>query len=161
MTGSDRSVAHNAFAAILVTVFFTMTAGCSHLPRPHWPWQGKQAPAPEEVHELVVTAPEGSSVTVRQYWQGNTLIVDLRSGGGTGSTTLKPREHTLWPARIAFRVMPGQFATLEVRAYQRVVLPITAVGAQPVDLELAPGVYLTKTAEITVLWGPGIQPSGS
>jgi hypothetical protein len=154
MTGSDRSVARNAFAAILVTVLLTMTAACSHLPRPYWPWHRKQAPAPQEVHELVVTAPQGSSVTVQQYWNGNTLIVDLRSAGGMGSASLQPREHTLWPARIAFRVIPGQFATLEVRAYQRVVLPITAVGTQPVDLELAPGVYLMKTPEITVLWGP-------
>jgi hypothetical protein len=161
MTGSDRLVAHNAFAAILVTVFLTMTAACSHVPRPHWPWHRKQAPAPQEVHELVVMAPQGSSVAIQQYWKGNTLIVDLRSAGGTGSVSLKPREHTLWPPRIGFRVTPGQFETLEVHAYQRVVLPITSVGAQPVEVELAPGVYLTKTPEITVLWGPASQPSGS
>jgi hypothetical protein len=161
MTGSDRSVARNAFVAVLGTVLLTMSAACSHLPQPHWPWKAKQAPPPQEVHELVVTAPQGSSVTVQQYWQGNTLIVDLRSAGSAGSVSLTPREHTLWPARIGFRVMPGQFATLEVRAHQRVVLPITSVGTQPVDLELAPGVYLTKSPEIAVLWGSGSQSSGS
>ena len=111
MTGSDRSVGYRACAAPVLSVLLTMCAACSHLPRPHWPWQAKQAPAPQEVHELVATAPQGSSVSLAQYWQGNTLIVDLRSAGSTGSVSLTPREHTLWPARIAFRVTPGQFAT--------------------------------------------------
>jgi hypothetical protein len=89
-----------------------------------------------------------------QYWKGNTLVVDIRPAGGQGSAVLKPREHSVWPVRIAFRVMPGQFGALEVRAAQRVVLPITTAGTKPVDLQLAPGVFIMKSPEIAIAWGP-------
>ena len=90
-----------------------------------------------------------------QYWKGNTLVVDMRPAGGQGSAVLKPREHTTWPVRIAFRVSPSQFGALEVRAAQRVVIPITTTGTKPVDLELAPGVFIMKSPQIAVSWGPG------
>ena len=77
-------------------------------------------------------------------------LVDLRLGGGQGSAILEPREHTVWPVRIAFRVLPGQFGALEVRAAQRVVLPITTTGTKPVDLELAPGVFIMKSPQMAV-----------
>src|SRR5579862_7323574 len=112
MTRSDRPVARAAIAAIAAIVasaILTVAAGCSHLPRPHWPWQRKQAEPAQEVHELTVTAPDGSAVNLPQYWKQNTLVVDLQSAGTSGSVVMKPREHTLWPVRIAFRVMPGQF----------------------------------------------------
>jgi len=80
--------------------------------------------------------------------------VDLQSATGEGSVVLKPREHTVWPARIAFRIMPGQFGALEVRANQRVVLPISTAGTKPVDLELVPGVFIMKSPDMTVHWGP-------
>jgi hypothetical protein len=41
------------------------------------------------------------------------------------------------------------------------VLPITPAGTQPVDLELAPGVFIMKTPQITVSWGAADQSSGS
>ncbi|HZO24268.1 MAG TPA: hypothetical protein VFB37_17380 [Steroidobacteraceae bacterium] len=150
MTRSDRP----AITAILAGLALTWAAGCSHLPRPHWPWHHQAAQGPQEVHELDIIAAEGSSVNLPQYWKQNTLVVDLQQAGATGSLVMKPREHTLWPVRIALRVMPGQFAALEVRAKQRVVLPITPSGTRPVDLELAPGVYVMKTPEIHVSWGP-------
>jgi hypothetical protein len=152
-------VLHTATAALLATV--TMAAGCSHMPQLHWPWHHKPAPPPQEVHELVITTPEGADAAFPQYWKGNTLVVDLKSASGEGSVVLKPREHTLWPVRIALRVMPGRFGVLEVRAKQRVVLPITTAGTQPVDLELAPGVFIMKTPQITVSWGAADQSSGS
>src|ERR1700722_3285054 len=114
----------------------TIPAGSSHLPQPHWPWHGKPEPAPQVVHELVITTPEGAEAAYPQYWKGNTLVVDLRLGGGRGSAILKPREDTFWPVRIAFRVLPGQFGALEVHAAQRVLLPIPTSGTKPVDLEL-------------------------
>jgi hypothetical protein len=158
---TDRPV-HAVTAALLLAGLSAVTAGCSHMPHPHWPWHRKPAPAPEVVHELVITTPSGADVAFPQYWQGNTLVVDLRlAGGGPGSAVLKPREHTFWPVRIAFRVMPAQFGELEVRANQRVVLPVTSTGTKPVDLELAPGVYIMKSPQIVVSWGAAAQSSGT
>ena len=142
-----------------MTLVLTVMAGCSHLPQWHWPWQRKPPPPPQEVHELVITTQQGGEAGFPQYWKRNTLVVDLRSASGTGTVILKPREHTLWPVRLAFRVMPGQFGALEVRANQRIVLPITAAGSKPIDLELDPGVYIMKSPQITVSWGP-FQSSG-
>ena len=149
---TDRPV--HAVTTAMLLALLTIAAGCSHMPHPHWPWHRKPAPAPEVVHELVVKTPDGADVTFPQYWKGNTLIVDMRLAGGQGSVVLKPREHTVWPVRIAFRVMPGQFGALEVRAAQRVVLPITTAGTKPVDLELAPGVFIMKSPQMAVTWGP-------
>ena len=149
---TDRPV--HAVTTAMMLALLTIAAGCSHMPHPLWPWHRKPSPAPEVVHELVVKTPDGTDVTFPQYWKGNTLIVDMRLAGGQGSVVLKPREHTLWPVRIAFRVMPGQFGALEVHAAQRVVLPITTAGTKPVDLELAPGVFIMKSPQMVVSWGP-------
>ena len=157
---TDRP-AHAVTAAMLLTALLTVTAGCSHIPQPHLPWQRKPAPAPEVVHELVIKTPDGADVPFPQYWKGNMLVVDLRLAGGRGSAILKPREHTLWPVRIAFRVLPGQFGALEVRANQRVILPVTTEGAKPVDLDLSPGVFIMKTPQILISWGPADQSSGT
>jgi len=138
---------------MLLAALLTITAGCSHLPHLHAPWHRRAAPPPEVVHELVITTPEGSDLALPQYWKGNTLVVDMRLAGGQGGAVLEPREHTVWPVRIAFRVTPGQFGALEVRANQRVVLPITSSGTHPVDLELAPGVFIMKSPQMTVAWG--------
>jgi hypothetical protein len=129
------------------------------MPHPHWPWHHKAEQPPEVVHELVITTPEGAEAAFPQYWKRNTLIVNMQSASGAGSIVLKPREHTVWPVRIAFRVMPGQFGQLQVSANQRVVLPIATAGAKPVDLELAPGVFIMKSPQITVHWEPQAQPS--
>lgn len=157
---TDRPV-HAVTTAMLLSGLLTIAAGCSHMPHPHWPWHRKPEPAPVVVHELVITTAEGAELAYPQYWKGNTLVVDLRLGGEQGSAVLKPREHTYWPVRIAFRVLPGQFGALEVRAAQRVVLPITTTGTKPVDLELAPGVFIMKSPQMAVSWGPADQSSGS
>lgn len=148
-------------ALVMLSVVSVVTAGCSHLPHVRWPWHGKSEAAPEIVHELVITTPAGADAPFPQYWKGNTLVVDLRPGGAQGGAILKPREHTVWPVRIAFRVTPGQFGELEVRARQRVVLPITTAGTKPVDLELAPGVFVMKSPQIDVSWGAAAQSSGT
>jgi hypothetical protein len=157
---TDRPV-RAVTTAMLLSGLLTIAAGCSHMPHPQWPWHRKPEPAPVVVHELVITTAEGADLAYPQYWKGNTLVVDLRLGGGQGSAVLKPREHTYWPVRIAFRVLPGQFGALEVRAAQRVVLPITTTGTKPVDLELAPGVFIMKSPQMAVSWGPADQSSGS
>jgi hypothetical protein len=155
---TDRPVRFVAAAALLAGCS-TMVAGCSHMPQ--WPWHRQPASGPQVVHELVITTPQGAEAAYPQYWKGNTLIVDLRLGGSRGNAVLKPREHTVWPVRIAFRVTPGQFAVLEVRAAQRAVLPVTPAGTQPVDLELEPGVFIMKSPQIAVAWGPAAQSSGA
>ena len=155
---TDRPV-RAVTAAMLLSGLLTIAAGCSHLPHPHWPFHHRQEAAPEVVHELVNA--DGSEAPYPQYWKGNTLVVDLRLGGAQGNAVLKPREHTVWPVRIAFRVLPNQFGTLEVHAAQRAVLPITTSGSKPVDVELAPGVFIMKSPQMTASWGPVDQSSGT
>jgi hypothetical protein len=159
MTRTDRPRARRAASTALAAIWLTMAAGCGHLPTLHWPWHGAPAEAPLVVHELVITTAAGAAAEYPQFWKRNTLMVDLRPGGASGSIVMKPREHTSWPVRLGFRMLPGQFGTLEVRANQRVVLPITSAGSQPVDLELAPGVFIMKTPQITVVWGAAAQPT--
>jgi hypothetical protein len=148
-----------ALKALTLSALLTMAAGCSHMP--HWPFHRKPPPPPEVVHELVITSPEGADMSFPQYWKGNTLIVDLRLAGGQGNAVLKPREHTVWPVRLGFRVTPGQFGVLEVRAKQRALLPVTTAGTKPVDLELDPGVFIMKSPQIALAWGPADQSSGT
>ena len=155
---TDRPVL-TASTPVLLAALLTI-AGCSHMPSLHWPWHRKPAPGPEVVHELLITSPQGTEMAFPQYWNGNTLIVDMRLAGGQGNAVLKLREHTLWPVRLAFRVTPGQFGALEVRANQRVVLPITTAGTKPVDLQLDPGVFIMKSPQIALSWGSD-QSSGS
>jgi len=142
---SGTSAALRAAACLLAL----SAVGCGHL---HWPWHHPAPAPPAAVHELDVSgAPTPDSYP--QYWQRNTLLVDLSAASGSGSITLKPAAGSSWPARLAFRVTPGAFGALEVHADQRVVLPITAAGAKPVDLELTPGVYTARSAQMTVSWG--------
>jgi hypothetical protein len=89
----------------------------------------------------------------------NTLIVDLQGVSGTGSVTLKPREHTQWPIRVAFKVTPGSVGEIEVKAAQRTILPITTSGTKPVVLELTPGAFSMKTSQMVVAWGPNTTPA--
>jgi hypothetical protein len=140
-------------SALLVLIF---TVGCGHM---SWPWHRRSPAPPPEVHELTITAPDGSAAAFPQYWKRNTLVVDLQGASGTGSVVLKPRERTTWPVRLAFRVMPGQIGLLELRADQRMLLPITTQGTKPVDLEVVPGVYTPRTPQITVSWEPR-SPTG-
>jgi hypothetical protein len=54
--------------------------------------------------------------------------------------------------RIAFRVTPGSIGVLEVRGEERMVMPVAQEGGQPIDLELAPGVYIATTVQLKVHW---------
>jgi hypothetical protein len=145
-------------AAGFLTVALSL-AGCSHLPSMHWPWHHKTAPPPPQVHELDETGDGGATASYPQYWMRNTLIVDLQGASGSGNVVLKPREGTTWPVRIAFKVMPGSIGELEVRAAQRTVLPVTTQGAKPIVLELSPGIYVQKSPQIDVSWGPDSTPA--
>ena len=138
-------------AAVMLAILVT---GCSHLPTFRWPWRHKPTPPPQEIHELLITGADGATAAFPQYWRRNTLLVDLRGASGSGNIRLKPGEGTAWPVRLALRVTPGAIGILEVRGDQRIVLPITPQGSNPIDLDLAPGIYTPRTAQISVSWGP-------
>jgi hypothetical protein len=137
-------------------------AACSHMP-----WHHRPPPPPAPVHALDISAAGANTAgaapvpttAFAQYWKRNTLLVDLSAARGSGSLVLKPAAGTDWPVRLAFRVTPGSIGVLEVHGAQDLTLPITASGSRPVDLELTPGVYRPDTAEMTVTWGPGVEPA--
>lgn len=144
----SRPAMHAAPGAIAVALALCC-AGCGHL---RWPWHHPPPPPPAPVHELDIGGASGA--TFPQYWKRNTLLVDLSAASGSGSITLKPAAGGSWPVRVAFRVTPGSIGVLDVRAAQRVSLPIAPGGGKPIDLELSPGVYTTTTPEMSVSWGP-------
>ena len=88
-----------------------------------------------------------------QSWKRNTLVVDMQGAASAGQFTLEPHRGRGWPMRLAFRVRPGAIGLIEVRADQRMLIPVTREGTQAVDIELAPGVYTAKTERVTVQWG--------
>jgi len=154
-SGPVGASAGRAFAAVLVL----LAAGCGHLPAMHWPWHPHPAPAPVPVHELDISAAAGDPGSFPQYWKRNTLVVDLAAASGSGSITLKPAAGAAWPVRLAFRVTPGAIGALEVRAEQRLILPITPAG-KSTELELTPRMYTSGTPQMSVSWGP-ISPPDS
>ncbi len=143
-----RGVRATARGTAIALVAAAMAA-CGHMP-----WSKHPVPAPENAHELQELAEDGTSTQAfPQYWQRNTLVVDLRGAAPAGKFTLKPRQGTTWPVRLAFRAMPGTLGIIEVRADQRMLIPVTEYGTKPIDLELAPGVYSAKSEQMTVKWG--------
>ena len=153
-SGAGGASAGRAGAAALVL----LAAGCGHLPAMHWPWHQRPAPAAAPVHELDISAAAGAPDSWRQYWRRNTLVVDLTAASGSGSITLKPASGAAWPVRLALRVTPGAIGVLEVRADQRLILPITPAG-KPTDLELTPRLYTSATKQMSVTWGPNSAPA--
>jgi len=118
----------------------------------HWPWKRRPAPAPQPVHQVTI-APDASAsaASITQYWDRNTLLLDLSSVGGEGGASITPIQALGWPVRLEFRVQPGSIARLEVLAAQRVVYQVPSQGA-PLLLKLAPGAYRADTAQITIRW---------
>jgi len=141
--------------AAVAAALAVLLAACGHVQHLRWPWSDRPAPPPEPARELVVTEVEGASpAAFPQYWNRNTLVVDLQRLTGAGSAVLMPREGAQWPMRLAFRVVPGRFGVLEVQTDQRVILPIAAEGTQPVDLTLDPAAYSPQTERMVLRWGP-------
>lgn len=143
-----------ALAVASLGVAALLLGACGHLP-----FVRRAAPAPQPVEELVVEAAPGSAADVLQFWERNTLVIDLRSVSGSGSVTLRPRPRTTWPVRLSFRVVPGSIGELEVKGTQRAVFVVAGAasgkrGSAPLDLRLGPGVYTPRTPEITLVWGP-------
>lgn len=103
--------------------------------------------------ELELKFPADAAIPIVQFWERNTLVVDLRYVSGAGEVDLVRREGKPWPARIALRTRPGQFGALEARGEVRQVLPVAVSGAEPVTAELSPEVHGRATAKITIRWG--------
>jgi hypothetical protein len=138
------------WAPIAVALSLLALSACSYMP-----WSKKAPAAPVPVNELVVTGADGAPAPgFPQYWKRNTLVVDLQGASGSGAVSLKPGQSGKWPVRMAFRVMPGSVGLLEVQADQRMLLPVAREGGKAVDLELVPGVYTSKTPQLTVRWEP-------
>jgi hypothetical protein len=119
-----------------------------------WPFGKKAKPGPEAVQALVLVNADGSPATYPQYWSRNALVIDLSGVGGTGSVAAKLPAETTWPVRVAVRVRPGSVQQIEIQGEERNVLPVSAEGMKPIDLELAPTVYTPQTAAIYISWGP-------
>ncbi|HEY3808501.1 MAG TPA: hypothetical protein VGL50_01075 [Steroidobacteraceae bacterium] len=133
-------LARSAALALTLTVSVGLTA-CGM----HWPWKHRAAPAPRPVHELTI---EGDG-TIAQYWDRNTLQLDLTAVAGEGSATLRAPHG--WPVRLEFKVRPGSFGMLEVEAVQRTVFEVPAQGSAAV-LKVAPGTYASDTPAIAIRW---------
>jgi hypothetical protein len=141
-----RAVTHPGMRAATVLCLLLLSA-CSH-----WPWRHPPPPPPTGVHELDISGT--TLANAPQFWKRNTLLVDLTAASGSGSIVLRHAADRTWPVRLALRVTPGSVGLLQVRGDELLSLPITAGAPKPVDLELAPGVYGPRTAQITVTWGP-------
>jgi hypothetical protein len=134
-------------AAVLLALCVAMAA-CAV----HWPWHHRKPASPPAVQELSVAPAEGAaSAPVLQFWDRNTLQLDLTAVSGEGGATLRPSPGHAWPIRLEFKVQPGRFGHLEVSGAQRVVFEVPAQGA-PVVFRLAPGAYVRETAQITLRW---------
>jgi hypothetical protein len=126
--------------------------GCTTMSK-LWPFGKRVKPGPPAVNELNIVGPDGAAASFPQYWQRNSLVIDLSAASGTGSIAARLPENTTWPVRVALRVRPGGVGLLEVQGEQRTLLPVTASGTDPVDIELEPGVYRPQTAAIYISWG--------
>lgn len=144
---------HNrAIAPLLAFALAASLAGCASV-RAHLPFVEHPPPAPQPVRELSVQVADNTSMpVVLQYWERNTLVVDLQGVPSEGSLRLAPESGHTWPARLAFRMSPARFQQLDVRGEQRVMLPV-APGTEPTTAELPPGVYAASTAGLDLRWG--------
>ena len=152
-SGTLQGVGGRPLRVLALGVLTALAVGCSHF---KWPWHHEPPPPPKPVHVLDVSG-TGASAVIAQYWKRNTLVVDMTAASGSGSITLRPPAEG-WPVRVALRVTPGSVGELDVRGAERVVLPIVPTAGKPFDLELTPGVYPPKTAEVSIAWGAGTPP---
>jgi hypothetical protein len=118
----------------------------------HWPWRHRKPSQTPPVQELIIAAADDTApASILQFWDRNTLQLDLTAISGEGGAILRPSPGHAWPIRLEFKVQPGRFVNLEVTALQRVVFEVPAQGA-PVVFRLAPGAYVRDTRQITVRW---------
>ena len=116
-----------------------------HAASPTGPSAPRGAGSPQAVRNWAWSLPEqGAPPVVLQYWERNTLVVDLTNVAGAGQHAAASRDAArAGPSRIAFRMSPRRFEELEVRGAQRVA---GAGGRRhgtvtPCTAELPPGLY--------------------
>ena len=144
----------------VVALTLVLTACSSYKVQMGWPPIFKKPkPAPEAVNELSLVNADGTPAEFPQYWKRNTLVIDLSAigGGGLGASgnfAARLPEGTTWPVRVAVRVRPASVGQIEILGEERNVMPVSAEGTMPIDLEFAPSVYTPRTAAIYISWGP-------
>jgi hypothetical protein len=118
----------------------------------HWPWKRRPIPPPQPVHQVTIVPDAGVAAgAIVQYWDRNTLQLDLTAASGEGGATVMPIKALGWPVRLEFRVRPGGIGRLEVIGAQRVVYDVPSQGA-PLLLKLAPSAYRSDTGQIMLRW---------
>jgi len=142
---------HRNRAILLLLAGLLASGGCATV-KSHWPFGKARAAAVEYVQELGLDAGGGVVAPAVQYWERNTLVVDLTAVAAAGQLQLIRDPARAWPVRIAFRMLPGRFEALEVRGAQRVLLPVAA-GDGVVTAVLPPGAFDAATAGLTLRWG--------
>jgi hypothetical protein len=142
---------HRNRAILLLVAGLLATGGCATV-KSHWPFGKAKVAAVESVQELRLDAGGEAIAPVVQYWERNTLVVDLTAVASTGRVQLIRDPARAWPARVALRMLPGRFEALEVRGAQRVLLPVTT-GDGVVTAELPPGAFDATTAGLSLRWG--------
>jgi hypothetical protein len=148
MMTQDRLCSSSWRSPALIAALSLMLSACAM----HWPWKRRPVPPPQPVHEVtIVTDANGSAATILQYWDRNTLLLDLSGVGAEGGASVTPIKALGWPIRLEFRVAPGTIGRLEVQGAQRVVYAVPTQGA-PLLLKLAPSAYRADTQQITLRW---------
>lgn len=143
---------HRNSAILLLAAGLLATGGCATV-KSHWPFGKSKVAAPEPVQELHLESAAGESIpAVLQYWERNTLVVDLTSASATGQVQLVRDQARTWPVRVALRMTPGRFETVEVQGAQRILLPV-AGGSGAVTAVLPPGAYDASTPKLSLRWG--------
>jgi hypothetical protein len=143
---------HRHRVILLLAAALLASGGCATV-KSVWPFGKSRAAAPLPVRELrVEVAADQAMPVVLQFWERNTLVIDMQGASSAGQMRLVRESGNRWPARIAFRMAPARFEALEVRGAQRVVLPVSA-GSDAVTVELPPGVHDAGTSALAVRWG--------
>ena len=143
---------HRNRAILLLAAGLLATGGCATV-KSHWPFGKAKVAAPEPVQELHVQLAAGDAApAVLQYWERNTLVVDLTNVASSGQLQLIRDQARTWPVRVAFRMAPGRFEALEVQGAQRVVVPVAA-GNGAVTSVLPAGAYESATTTLSLRWG--------
>lgn len=119
----------------------------------HWPFGKPVQAAPQPVSELELKFPAETAFPVLQFWERNTLVIDLTTVAGAGQVVLARRADHDWPARLAVRMAPQRFEVLEVRGAQRLVLPVANTATAAVTAALPRGLYDVGTSALTISWG--------
>jgi hypothetical protein len=128
-------------------------SGCAAV-RDHVPWRHPSPQPPPPVHELQVVVPPDAQVPiVLQFWERNTLVVDLTGVASQGSIELQPGASGHWPARLGLRFQPGRFEAVEIRGAQRIVYPVTEDRSGAATVDVPPAVYPPARTSLRLAWG--------